>query len=340
MNKRVLIAALAASLGATGFTAGAMAAEEVNIYSYRKPILIEPMLNAFTEQTGIKVNAVHAEKGLLERLKNEGRNTPADIVLTVDIGRLADITGAGLTQPVESEVINEAIPPAFRDPQNEWFGLTARARIIVVSKDRVADGEIKTYEDLADPKFAGKICTRSGKHPYMVALIGSMIVAHGEDGASEWLSGLKDNLARKPQGNDRAQVKAISEGVCDVAIINHYYLAKMLQDDEQKEWANSVRVIFPNQDDRGTHMNISGMVMTAHAPDPDNALKLMEFLVSDTAQEMYAQLNSEYPLRKGVAWSDQLKSWGEFKTDDVSLADIAKERSTAIKMVDSVGYDQ
>ena len=298
------------------------------------------MLQAFTEETGIKVNAGHAEKGLLERLKSEGRNTPADVVLTVDIGRLSDMKDADLTQPVDSQTVRDTIPEDYRDPENHWFGLTTRARIIVASKERVAPGEITTYEELADPEWKGRVCTRSGKHDYMVALIASMIVAHGEDGAREWLSGLKENLARKPQGNDRAQVKAIEEGECDVAVINHYYMANMLADEEQATWANAVNVIFPNQDARGTHMNVSGMALTKHAPHPDNGKKLMEFLVSEKAQQMYASLNGEYPLREGVAWSDLQNKWGQFKADGLSLRKIADQRANAIRLVDVVGYDQ
>jgi iron(III) transport system substrate-binding protein len=310
------------------------------VYSYRKPFLIEPMLAAFTDLTGIEVNAVHAEKGLLERLKNEGRNTPADVVLTVDVGRLEDLKDAGLTQPVDSAVIAAVVPEAYRDPENYWFGLTTRARIIVTSRDRVKPGEISSYEDLAKPAFKGRVCTRSGKHDYMVALTASMIVAHGEQGARQWLTGLKNNLARKPQGNDRAQVRAISEGECDVAIINHYYMANMLADEEQQAWANAVNVVFPNQGDRGTHMNVSGMAMTRYAPHPENAKLLMQFLVGDTAQEMYASINSEYPVKPHIPWSELQKSWGEFKADASSLRRIADQRATAVRLTDEVGYDQ
>ncbi len=198
---------------------------------------------------------------------------------------------------------------------------------------------ISTYEDLADPKWKGRICTRSGKHPYMVALTASIIAHHGLAGAKSWLSGLRDNLARKPQGNDRAQVKAIKEGVCDIAVINHYYMAKMLKDPEQVPWANAVNVIFPNQTDRGTHMNVSGVALTRHAPNKDNAIKLMEFLASKTGQEMYAQKNAEYPVKPGIGWSDLQDSWGSFKEDSLSLSVVADNRATAIKLADEVGYN-
>jgi iron(III) transport system substrate-binding protein len=338
MNRSLIVSSVMLGLGFSG--AGVASTEEVNVYSYRIPTLIEPMFQKFTEQTGIKVNALHADSGLLERLQNEGRNTPADLVLTVDIGRLVDLKDAELTQPVESAVINENIPENYRDKENHWFGLTSRARIITVSKDRVADGEISSYEDLADPRWKGRICTRSGKHVYNVALTASMIVAHGEEEAEKWLSGVKENLARTPQGNDRAQVRAIREGECDVAVINSYYMANMFADEEQRAWAESVNVILPNQADRGTHMNVSGMAMTRHTDNMDNTLKLMEFLTSETAQQMYAEVNGEYPVKEGVAWAELLQSWGEFKADSVSLNQVADHRADAIRMTDRVGYDQ
>ncbi len=312
---------------------------EVNVYSYRKPQLIEPMFDAFTARTGITVNAVYAREGMLERLRNEGANSPADLVFTVDIGRLSDIKNAGLTQAVRAPAILSAIPVGVRDSANHWFGLTARARILVAAKDRVAAGEIADYEDLAAPHWRGRICTRSGKHAYNVALIAAMIDRHGAEAAQKWLAAVKENLARTPQGNDRAQVKAIAEGVCDVAVINHYYMYKMANDPEQKAWADAVNVVFPNQDNRGTHLNISGMAMTKHAPNRDNALKLMEFLAGDTAQKMYAEVNGEYPLNEAIAIGDYLQSLGAFKRDTLALSRVAARRAAASKMVDRVGYD-
>ena len=316
----------------------------VNVYSYRQPQLIQPMFDVFTKDTGITVNAVYAKKGMLERLQAEGVNSPADLVFTVDIGRLSDTVNAGLTQAVESSTLNQNIPAEYRDPDGHWFGLTSRARIIVTSKERVQAGEILTYEELVDPKWKGRICTRSGKHPYMVALTASVIVAHGMDGAKDWLQGLKDNLARKPQGNDRAQIKAIHSGECDVAVINHYYWAKMLADPEQVPWAESGRVIFPNQDGRGTHMNISGVALTKHAPNAENAIKLMEFLSSGKGQAMYAEMNGEYPISEEIGktvgfYNELLASWGPFSKDVALLADIAANRAAAIRLADQVGYD-
>ncbi|HJP06794.1 MAG: iron ABC transporter substrate-binding protein [Acidiferrobacteraceae bacterium] len=325
--------------GVMGLTPLLASADEVNVYSYRKPKLIDPMFAEFTKQTGIKVNSVFAKKGMIERLQSEGVNSPADLVFTVDIGRLSDIKNAGLTQSISSKRFSNDIPDHYRDPKGHWFGLTTRARIIVASTERVKPGEIMSYEDLADPKWKGRICTRSGKHPYMVALTASMIAHHGEAGAKTWLAGLKNNLARKPQGNDRAQVKAIKEGECDVAVINHYYMAKMLKDPEQVPWAQSVNVIFPNQSGRGTHMNVSGMALTKHAPNKADAIKLMEFLASDQGQKMYVKKNGEYPVKAGIPWNDLQKSWGKFKEDNLSLAVIADNRATAIRMADQVGYN-
>ena len=338
MFKKLLVIWLGSIIALTG-TVSVSQAGEVNVYSYRKPQLIDPMFAEFTKQTGIKVNSVYAKKGMLEKLQSEGRNSPADLVFTVDIGRLSDIQKAGLTQSVNRSRFVAAIPDNYMEPNGHWFGLTTRARIIVASKERVAPNAISNYEDLVDPQWKGRICTRSGKHPYMVALTASMIAHHGLDNAGTWLAGLKNNLARKPQGNDRAQVKAIKEGVCDIAVINHYYMAKMLKDPEQVPWANAVNVIFPNQTNRGTHMNVSGVALTKHAPNKDNAIKLMEFLASKTGQEMYAQKNAEYPVKPGIAWSDLQDSWGGFEEDSLSLSVVADNRATAIKLADEVSYN-
>ena len=278
------------------------AAEEVNIYSFRQAFLIKPMLDAFTAETGIKANVVFAKKGLVERLENEGQNSKADLLLTADTGNLIHAVNKGLAQPVQSDVLDANIPEQYRDPNDQWYALTSRSRIVYASKDRVKPGEFTSYEDLADPKWKGRICTRSGKHSYNLSLFGSMIAHHGEAEAQQWLEGVKANLARKPQGNDRAQVKAVYEGVCDLAIGNTYYFGKMLhnkKNPEQVDWANSVNLIFPNQDDRGAHMNITGAAVTKYAPNRDNAVKLMEFLSSTKGQEMYAQVNYEFPVKPG-----------------------------------------
>lgn len=324
----------------TGFvTLRVQANGEVNVYSYRQPFLIKPMFDAFTRKTGTAVNVVYAKEGLVERLIQEGDNSPADLIFTVDIGRLTDAVNAGVTQPVSSKTLDANVPPQYRAPDGSWYGLTTRARIIVASKERVKPGEISTYEELADPKWKGRICTRSGKHAYMVALTASMIAHHGEEYAQKWLRGVKENLARKPQGNDRAQVKAIKEGVCDLALINNYYMGKMVNDEEQSAWADAVNIIFPNQNGVGTHMNVSGVALTKSAPNREQAVALMEYLSDDLAQQMYAEQNFEYPVKEGVPWSGLLQSWGSFKADNLGLADIASHRKAASKLADKVGYD-
>lgn len=319
------------------------AADEVNIYSYRQQFLIQPMLDAFTAETGIKTNVIFAKSGLIERLEHEGKNSPADIVLTSDIGPLYYVVAKGLTQPVKSEVLEKNIPTHFRDPDDHWFGLTSRTRLIYASKDRVNADEIKTYEDLTDPKWKGRICTRSGKHTYNLSLIGSMIIQHGEAETEQWLEGLKANLARKPQGNDRAQIKAVKEGVCDLALGNSYYFGKMLTNDkqpEQKEWANSVNLVFPNQEGRGAHMSISGAALTKYAPNKSAAIQLMEFLSQEKAQSMYAKANFEFPVRPNTQRSPLLDQYmGDFKQDNASLEKIAELRAVAARMVDKVGFD-
>ncbi|KMK67020.1 Fe(3+) ABC transporter substrate-binding protein [Puniceibacterium sp. IMCC21224] len=312
---------------------------EVNIYSQRQPELIAPITDAFTAATGIETNVVYLDQGLTERLEAEGSRSPADIVMTVDIARVSQTVEAGVTQPVESAVLHENIPEAFRGADNSWFAVTSRARIVYASKDRVADGEITTYEDLTDPKWQGRICTRSGTHPYNLALLSAMIAHHGADEAKVWAEGIKANLARKPQGNDRAQVKAIWAGECDIALGNTYYMGKMLEDPEQTEWANSVRIVFPVFEDGGTHMNISGVAMTAAAPHPEDALTFMEFLASPEAQAVYAEVNYEFPVTPGVPASKLVASWGTFTPDTISLDSLPPLRADALRIMEEVNFD-
>ncbi|PSV19480.1 iron ABC transporter substrate-binding protein [Photobacterium leiognathi subsp. mandapamensis] len=318
----------------------ATAAEEVNVYSYRQPFLVEPMFNEFTKETGIKVNVKFAKQGIAEKLQQEGEYSPADVVLTTDISRLVELSDKKLVQAVDSKVIDSNVPAQFRDNEDEWFALTLRSRNVYSSKDRV--GKLPAsfdYSDLAKPEWKGKICTRSGKHPYNVSLVSSMIAHYGEAETKVWLEGVKANLARKPQGNDRAQVQAVKEGLCDLAIGNSYYLGKMVNDENQKAWAEAVYINFPGQESKGTHVNVSGMAMAKYAPNKDNALKLMEFLTSDKAQEMYAEVNYEYPVKDGVKRSELVASWGDFKADDVSLDEIAQYHNAATKLLDEVKFD-
>ncbi len=327
---------LALVLGSTALPA---LADEVNIYSHRQPELIQPLVDAFTAETGIAVNIAFVDKGMVERLVAEGDRSPADLVLTVDIARLSQVVEAGVTQPVTSDVLAASIPAEFRDPANHWFGLTSRARIVYAAKDRVADGEVTTYEDLADPKWQGRICTRSGTNDYNLALLGAVISHDGEAAAKTWAEALRTNLARKPAGGDRDQVKAIWAGECDIAIGNTYYMGQMLADPEQKAWADSVRIVFPTFQDGGTHMNISGMAMTKAAPNHDAALKLMEFLASDEAQRLYAETNHEFPVKPGVPVSDLVASWGPFTPDSLPLIEIATQRATALKIMEQINFD-
>ena len=316
-----------------------LSASEVNVYSYRQPFLIEPLTNAFTYKTGVKVNIVYLRKGMIERMKAEGKRSPADIVLTVDISRLSALVDAGLTQQVTSEVLSKNVPNKYRDPAGHWFGLTTRARIIYASNDRVKNGDILKYEELADPKWKGKICIRSGLNAYNLALTSAIIHHHGQEYALDWLRGLKQNLARKPQGNDRAQVKAIWAGECDLSIGNTYYMGKMLKDPEQADWANSVSIVFPTFEDGGTHVNVSGIGMAKFSPNKENALKLMEFLSSGEAQEIYATANFEYPIAPGTQVDDLVKSWGNFDADKVNLMTLAKLRKEALKLTEIVDFD-
>lgn len=317
------------------------AAETVNIYSYRQPDLVEPLFSEFTKQTGIKTKVQFLKKGMIEKLKAEGANSPADIILTTDIGRLSGITSEGLAQPVTNDTINGNIPASYRDPSGAWFGLTTRGRVVYASKDRVAQDTI-TYEELADPKWKGRICTRSGQHSYNIALIASMIANKGKEYTEKWLTAVKNNLARVPDGNDRAQAKGIFSGECDLGIGNTYYVGLMQnneKDPEQKEWAKSMKVLFPNSGDRGTHVNLSGMALAKHSPNREAAIKLMEFLSSGTAQELYAEVVYEYPVKPGTQPSATVAAFGEMKPDTLSLDEIAKLRKEASKLVDKVGYD-
>jgi iron(III) transport system substrate-binding protein len=327
---------LALALGTVALPA---LAEEVNIYSHRQPELIQPLLDAFTAETGITVNVAFVDKGMAERLVAEGDRSPADLVLTVDVARLMEVVNAGVIQPVQSDVLEANIPAEYRDPGDQWFGLTTRARIVYASKERVKPGDVTTYEDLADPKWKGRICMRSGTNDYNVALTAAVLAHHDAAYTKTWLEGLKANLARKPSGGDRDQVKAIWAGECDIGIGNTYYLGEMLADPEQTEWANSVNPVFPVFENGGTHMNISGVAMTKAAPNHDAALKLMEWLSSDAAQKIYAETNYEFPVKPGVPSSELVQSWGTFTPDSLTLAEVAAMRPDALKLIEEVDFD-
>ena len=314
-------------------------AEEVNIYSHRQPELIQPLMDQFTAETGIDVNIAFVDKGMAERLKAEGNRSPADLVLTVDIGRMEELVEADVLQAAEDPVLAANIPPAYRDPGNLWFGLTTRSRVVYASLERVKPGEITTYEDLVNPKWQGRLCMRSGLNDYNVALTAAFLLHHGPEATTAWLQGLKANLAHKPLGGDRDQVKSIWSGECDIALGNTYYIGQMLNDDSEKDYAASVRIDFPIFEGGGAHMNISGIALTKAAPNKAAAVKLMAWLSSDEAQKIYAEANHEFPVKAGVARSTLVQSWGEFTPDSLGLADIAKARSDAVKLIEGVDFD-
>ncbi|WP_436642727.1 Fe(3+) ABC transporter substrate-binding protein [Microbaculum sp. FT89] len=316
-------------------------AAEVNVYTTREPGLIQPLFDAFTAETGTKVNVLFGKDELIERIAAEGANSPADVLVTVDVGTLNRAKEAGITQPIVSAVVDANIPAQYRDADGAWIGLSQRARVIYASRDRVPQDTI-TYAELADPQWRGRICTRSGQHPYNIGLIASRIAHEGAEKTKEWLANVRDNLAHKPTGNDRAQAKGIFAGECDIALGNTYYMGLMQtneQEPEQKDWAKAIKILFPDAEGDGTHVNISGVVLARNAPNKDEAIKLIEFLTSDEAQELYAEVNFEYPLKPGVPPSDIVASWGELKADTLPLTDVAKNRAEASALVDEVNFD-
>lgn len=341
--RRAALGLLAASalVGAAPAVAQQAQQAQVNVYTNREPGLYSATLDEFTKATGIKVNALFSEQGLAERIRAEGANSPADLLITVDIGRLQEAVDLGITQPVRSEVLAANIPAAYRDPEGHWFGTSLRARAIYASKERVPDAAL-TYEDLAAPRWKGKICTRSGQHQYNIALIAAMIVKNGEARTEEWLRGLKANLAKKPSGGDRDVAKDIAAGVCDIGLGNQYYIGLLTnsQNADQRRWAEAVKVILPRFRDGGTHVNVSGAVVARNAPNRDNAVRLLEYLTTPDAQRVLADVNYEYPVRPGIAVNPLVASFGELRADPMPVADIAKARAKASELVDRVGYDR
>lgn len=336
---KILVSVIA--LCAVLVVGSAATAAEVNVYSARKEELIKPLLDRFSEQSGITVNLVTgAADALLERLQAEGINSPADVFLTVDAGRLGRAKAAGVLQPVRSNLLEQAIPPEYRDPEGYWYGLSLRARPIMYAKGRVDPKELSTYEDLAKPKWKGRICIRSSNNIYNQSLVASMIAADGESSTEAWARGLVANLARTPAGGDRDQIKAAAAGQCDIAIANTYYLGGMLVSKEagQRQAASKIAVFWPNQNGRGVHVNVSGAGITKSAKHPQAALKLLEFLGSDTAQKWYADVNVEYPVTPGVAMSATLAEWGKFKADSLNLAKLGELNAQAVKLMDRAGW--
>ncbi len=320
----------------------AASAQEVNLYTTRETGLIQPLLDAFTKSTSIKVNAIFIKDGLIERVKAEGPNSPADVLMTVDFGGLIDAVDQGVTQPVRSEALASAIPANLRDPDGHWYALSLRARLVYVSKNRVPLTAI-TYEELADPKWKGKICIRSGQHPYNTALIAAYIARYGEANAEAWLRGVKANLARKATGGDREVARDILGGICDIGVGNSYYVGLMRSGKggpDQLKWGDAINPLLPTFKGGGTHVNISGAAVAKHSPNKANAQKLLEYLVSNEAQGLYARVNYEYPVRNGAAVEPIIASFGALKPDSLDLVAIARNRKQASILVDKVGFDQ
>ncbi|MBS0429885.1 MAG: Fe(3+) ABC transporter substrate-binding protein [Proteobacteria bacterium] len=338
--------ACAFALAAAGLVAAALPAHaqgELTLYTTREPGLIQPLLAAFSAQTQIKVNTVFVKDGLLERVKAEGARSPADVLMTVDVGNLLDLVEGGVTQPVKSAALESAIPANLRGADGQWFSLSMRARVLYADKNlKLANFR---YEDLADPKYKGKVCIRAGQHPYNTALVAALIAHDGEAQAEQWLRGVKNNLARKATGGDRDVARDILGGICDVGLANSYYVGQMKgakEGSDARKWGDAIKVVRPTfAKGGGTHVNISGASVAKSAPNRDNAVRLLEFLVSEPAQQLYAQANYEYPVRKGVALDPIIgQTIGELKVDPLPLTEIAKYRKQASALVDKVGFDR
>ncbi len=332
---------LVAIAALVGISQSALAVEEVNLYSARKEALIKPLLDKFTKQTGIAVNLITGKAdALLKRMQIEGKNSPADLLITTDAGRLHRAKAAGLTAAIESASLDKLVPASYRDGEKHWYGLSLRARPIVYVTDKVDPQSLSTYSALSDTKWKGRICIRSSNNIYNQSLVASMIAHNGVDATESWAKAFVKNFARPPKGGDRDQVKAAAAGMCDIAIVNTYYLAAMLESKNAKEQAaaKKVAVFWPDQDGNGTHVNVSGAAIMKAAKHKANAIKLIEYLASDAAQAWYAKTNGEYPIRDSIAISDTLKSWGSFKKDDLQLDLLGKYNPDAVRLMDRAGW--
>jgi iron(III) transport system substrate-binding protein len=315
-------------------------AQEVNIYTTREPGLIQPILDAFTAKTDIAVNTVYLQDGLIERVAAEGESSPADILMTVDFGALVDLVDAGLTQTVDSEVLESAVPEALRDPEGNWFALSGRARVLYAAKDLDVDGF--TYEQLDDEEWRGRLCIRSGQHPYNTAMFAAYLAKYGEKATREWLEGIKANQARVAAGGDRDGARDIAAGVCDIAIGNSYYVGLMTSGaggDEQQAWAEEIKVILPTFENGGTLVNVSGAALAANSPNRDEAVQLLEYLVSDEAQKLYAEANFEYPVTETAEVHPIIADFGTLQPDEMQLTEILPYRQRASELVDEVNFD-
>jgi len=334
------LAALA--LGLPMLAGSVAVAAEVNLYTTREPKLIQPLLDAYTQQSGVKVNTVFVKDGLLERVKAEGAQSPADVLMTVDIGNLLDLVDGGVTQPVKSAALESVIPAHLRGADGQWYALSLRDRVAYVAKD--LDVQVLNYEDFADPKWKGKVCIRSGQHPYNTALIAALIAHDGAEAAEQWLRGVKANLARPATGGDRDVARDILGGICDIGIANAYYVGRMKNsppDSDGYKWGQAIKVVRPTfKGSKGTHVNISGASVARHAPNQAQAVQLLEYLVSDEAQSLYAKANYEYPVKAGVALDPVVASFGALEVDSLPLTEIARHRKLASELVDKVGLNQ
>jgi iron(III) transport system substrate-binding protein len=335
--------ALAACAAALALPMSAPAQENVlNLYTARHYQTDEALYANFTKKTGIRINRIEApEDPLLERIRNEDANSPADVFITVDVGRLWRAQQAGVFAPVRSAVLEQRIPAQYRDPEGHWFGFSARARVIAYNKDVVKPGDIKSYEDLADPRWKGKVCTRSSGHVYNLSLIASLVAHDGEAATEKWARGVVANLARDPKGGDTDQLRAVAAGECDLALSNTYYIARLMRSTKPDERATAAKlgVIWPNQDGRGTQMNISGGGMLKHAPHKDAAVKFLEYLASDEAQAYFADGNNEWPTVAGVKVENPaLAALGEFKADTINVAELGRNQPTAQKLADRAQF--
>lgn len=313
-------------------------AQDVNLYTTREPALLNPVLEAFTKDTGVKVNAVFLKDGLQERIRAEGANSPADVMLMVDVGEINAAVEAGITQPIKSDLVDKTVPAQLR-PDNNWVTLTKRARVVVVSKDRIKQDAI-TYEDLADPKWKGKFCIRAGQHPYNNALFAAYLAHHGAEKTEAYLKALRANAARKPGGGDRDVARDIQSGLCDIAIINTYYIGLMSEaKNEQKGWFDAIKPLKTTFANGGTHVNVSAAALAKNAPNKANAVKLVEYMLGDKAQALYANGNFEFPVNTAVANSAAVKLLGAVTPDKLPLSEVAKQRKAAANLVDKVGFD-
>ncbi|TFH85833.1 Fe(3+) ABC transporter substrate-binding protein [Billgrantia azerbaijanica] len=331
-----LAVALAGSALATGASA-----DEVNLYSARHYDSDEALYQAFTEATGIEVNVLEGDSDqLIERIQREGVASPADVMITVDAGRLWRAEQEGIFQGIESDVLNERLPESMRHPEGKWFGFSQRARAIFYNRENFDPSQIDSYEDLADPAFEGQVCIRSSNNIYNQSLLASLIEHHGVEGAEQWAQGVVDNMARDPEGGDTDQIKGVASGECNLAVANHYYYVRLLKSDDaaDREVAEKVGILFPNQDGRGTHVNVGGAGVVENAPNRDNAIRLLEFLASDQAQEIFAAGNHEFPVVDGVAKDEVLESWGEFKKDALNVSVLGENNPEAIRIFDRVGW--